>query len=66
MHPIRCPTSIADSPAANPSGAKYVPVSISAKDTPAPNHIRPFSNIDVRLSFSVTAVPPRLFLHIRL
>ena len=34
-----------------PSGAKYVPVSISAKDTPAPNQINPFEKTEVLFSF---------------
>ena len=41
------------------SGARYVPVRISAIETPAPNQIRPFSNKPVRFS-SIMFIPPRL------
>ena len=48
-HPMICPMMIANNPVENPKDAKYVPVKISAKDTPAPNQISPFSKIDVLL-----------------
>ena len=38
---------IANNPVENPKDAKYVPVKISAKDTPAPNQIRPLFNMEV-------------------
>ena len=58
MQPITWPVNIAARPVLKPMSAKYVPVSISASDTPAPNHIRPFSNIEVR--FSIICAPPLL------
>ena len=39
--PMMCPTMIPASPFPMPSGARYVPVRISAIETPAPNQIRP-------------------------
>ena len=39
--PMRCPRRIAARPFPKPSGAKYVPVRISAMDTPAPNQTSP-------------------------
>lgn len=36
-------------PLRKPKDAKYVPVKISAIETVAPNQIKPFSNIEVRL-----------------
>ena len=39
-HPMTCPVRMAASPFAKPSGAKYVPVKISAMETPAPNQMR--------------------------
>ena len=40
--PMICPSRMAAKPFAMPSGAKAVPVRISASETPAPNQIRPF------------------------
>ena len=40
--PMMWPMRIAARPLAMPSGAKEVPVRISARETPAPNQIRPF------------------------
>ena len=48
--PIRCPSKIAAIAFPKPSGAKYVPVRISAKDTPAPNQISPFEKTEVLFS----------------
>ncbi len=39
VQPITCPIRMARSPFAKPSGAKYVPVRISAMDTAAPNQM---------------------------
>jgi hypothetical protein len=46
---------IDSSPLLNPSGARNVPVRISARLTPAPNQINALSNIDVL--FSVIHLP---------
>ena len=42
---------MAASPFSNPSGARYVPVRISAIETPAPNQIRPLLKVLVPLFF---------------
>ena len=47
VHPIRCPIIVASIPFDIPSDAKYVPVTISAIDTPAPNQIKLLLNTDV-------------------
>ena len=40
--PMMWPMRMAEKPLAMPSGANEVPVRISARDTPAPNQIKPF------------------------
>ena len=40
--PMTCPMTMAAKPRAKPRGAKLVPVRISARETPAPNQMRPF------------------------
>ena len=45
--PMMWPMRIAAKPFAMPSGAKDVPVRISASETPAPNQIRPFWKVEV-------------------
>ena len=47
VQPMTWPSSIASRPFCSPSGAKYVPVIISARETPAPNHMRAFANTEV-------------------
>ena len=47
IQPMTCPATIAKIPFFNPKGARYVPVSISAIETPAPNQINAFSNKEV-------------------
>ena len=46
-HPIICPITVASIPFVIPRDAKYVPVTISAIDTPAPNQIKLLLNTDV-------------------
>ena len=52
VQPIKCPSKMAASPFSNPRGARYVPVRISAMETPAPNQIRPLFKVLVPL-FSI-------------
>jgi hypothetical protein len=47
--PMTCPTAMAAKPRAKPRGAKLVPVRISARETPAPNQMRPFWKVEVFL-----------------
>jgi hypothetical protein len=42
IQPITWPVTMAAKPWVNPSEAKLVPVRISARETPAPNQMRPF------------------------
>ena len=50
--PITCPAMMAVPPSRNPSGAKNVPVKISASDTPAPNQISAFAGMLVLFSMT--------------
>lgn len=52
---------IANNPVENPKDAKYVPVKISAKDTPAPNQISPFSKL---MFFCYPLSMPPLSIHL--
>ena len=57
VQPIKCPSKMAASPFSNPRGARYVPVRISAMETPAPNQIRPLFKVLVPLfSIAVSSI----------
>ena len=49
--PMTWPIMMARSPLPNPSGARSIPVSISAIEMPAPNHKSPFDKTEVFVSF---------------
>ena len=50
VQPMIWPMMMAARPLPKPKGARYVPVRISAMETPAPNQISPFSKTEVRFS----------------
>lgn len=55
--PMRWPRMIAAKALAKPSGARSIPVRISAMEMPAPNHNRPLEKTDVLCSFIIKYQP---------